>query len=190
VNKFDADTDRLQRFLFFSVAVAGKQAEAVKKKVDLLAGHLRTHYAQEAFMGNLSAALDHSQFINRLKEVRFGQYTKMLNFSQAFMAWPVDLTTATVADLRKYPGVGPKTARFFILYTRPGERLAVLDTHILAWMKEQGVAGVPKSTPQSESVYTKFERIFLDMCDKRKKTPHQLDDEIWNSRTRSFKKKG
>jgi len=56
-------------------------------------------------------------------------------------------------------GVGPKTARFFLVHSRPDQEYVILDTHVLAWLKEKGV-DVPKSTPSGES-YLRIEKVAL-----------------------------
>lgn len=66
------------------------------------------------------------------------------------------------------------------------QRLAVLDTHILAWMKKvKKCKNVPKVTPGNRTKYRMWELRFLFLCDVAGKTPSQLDLEIWNQRSRN-----
>ena len=90
----------------------------------------------------------------------------------------IDLKTCTVEELESIYGIGPKTARFIIMHSRPNQRLATLDTHILRWMRDQGI-DAPKATPQSQKIYKKLEDKFLTLCDNCAILPSQLDLKIW-----------
>ena len=91
----------------------------------------------------------------------------------------LDLKICSVEDLEEIKGIGPKTARGFILHTRPSQRLACLDTHLLKFMAERGYS-VPKSTPTGNK-YKQIEQNFLSVADSLNKSPSELDLEIWNS---------
>jgi len=93
----------------------------------------------------------------------------------------LDLFKVTVDELDAIYGVGPKTSRFFVLHTRPNAYLAVLDTHILKFLKARGVYKVPRTTPQDKAVYERLERAWLyhsplayPHC-----TPAQADLLVW-----------
>jgi len=73
------------------------------------------------------------------------------------------------------------------MYTRRNQRLAVLDTHILAYMHELGY-DVPRATPQSPKRYKAIEEQFLKLCDEKGIAPHEFDNFIWQTRTKSYKK--
>ena len=89
-----------------------------------------------------------------------------------------ELETVSVDRLESVYGIGPKTARYFILHSRPDQQLAVLDTHILKYLKSLEY-DVPKSTPAGKK-YKKIEEIFLKEAQKLGKSPAELDLEIWN----------
>ena len=82
--------------------------------------------------------------------------------------------------MEKIYGIGRKTSRGFILHTRPNAQCAVLDTHILKFLNEQGAPDVPKSTPPSKSEYERLEKYFLSICRKKKITPAKQDLKVWN----------
>jgi len=73
----------------------------------------------------------------------------------------LDLATCSLEDLMNVHGVGQKTARFFLLHTRPNCQCAVLDTHILKWLRENQVVDVPQSTPTNVKQYLALEKQFL-----------------------------
>jgi thermostable 8-oxoguanine DNA glycosylase len=87
-------------------------------------------------------------------------------------------------DLLAIHGVGNKTARFFLLHTRGGD-YAVLDTHILAWLRENGVEDAPKNTPTNTQKYKELEKKFRYLS--RVKFPYlsdaQIDLLIWSDQS-------
>jgi len=72
----------------------------------------------------------------------------------------LDLATCTLEELMSVHGVGQKTARFFLLHTRPDCQCAVLDTHILKWLRDNQV-DAPQNTPTSVKQYLALEKQFL-----------------------------
>lgn len=190
-NMFDATQAELETFLFFSVAVAGKQAESVNAAVERffsMAPVVSTASGRGIKPLQYIKSLTRYSLIRKaLQTARLGQYTKLERFCGWWVAQgTLDLRSVSVAALEAAPGIGPKTARFFVMYTRRGQRYAVLDTHVLAWMRERGI-DAPKSTPQSAKRYAALEKIYLDICAEEGHDPHRLDSTIWQSRTRSYK---
>jgi hypothetical protein len=130
--------------------------------------------------------------VRYLRIVRAGQYARIAAAFRGVLS--LNLRTCTVADLEAVHGIGPKTARMFLLHSRPAQRVAVLDTHILAWLAQCGVADVPRSTPPAGKHYERLELAFLDLCDKAGADPASLepfaatirhDDGFFLSRRRS-----
>jgi thermostable 8-oxoguanine DNA glycosylase len=185
-HRFRASRAELERFFFLSVAVAGKSMETVRAAVDRFLDGRGPGRGPFDFM---RALLRRGELVERLRAARVGQYRKLLRFAEDAVRCPPDLRRATAEELQTLHGVGPKTARFFILYTRPGARVAVLDTHLLAWMRERGLKRVPRHTPQNARRYRELEEAFLRLCDAEGVSPHAMDDRVWNERTRSFKRK-
>lgn len=91
----------------------------------------------------------------------------------------LNLKTCTVDDLQAIPGIGPKTARFFLLHTRPDAMVACLDTHILKFLRING-HDAPVSTPSGKR-YLELERIYLDMCVRNGWNPAEKDIQIWRT---------
>lgn len=88
------------------------------------------------------------------------------------------LRIATVTDLEQIHGIGPKTARFFVMHSRPNQRVAALDTHILKELKAHGVI-VPKSTPSAGPRYRHLERKFIQLADDSGMSVADYDLEVW-----------
>ena len=97
----------------------------------------------------------------------------------------LDLETCTLDDLLAIHGVGNKTARFFLLHTRQGCDYAVLDTHILAWMRDNGVEDAPNNTPTNSKKYKQLEKKFRYLS--RLRYPYlsdaQIDLLIWSDQS-------
>ena len=89
----------------------------------------------------------------------------------------LDLRTVTVPELESIKGIGPKTARFFVMSSREGVQHATLDIHILRWLVEQGVECVPGQTPTGKT-YARLEQEFLDRVPSGL-TPAEFDLVIW-----------
>ena len=75
------------------------------------------------------------------------------------------------------PGIGCKTARFFLINNRPDYRCSVLDTHILRFLAEK-FENIPLVTP-NKSKYYQIEQLFLDYCDQNSLHPREFDLQLW-----------
>lgn len=165
----------LQNRLIYSIIVAGKSA----KFTDAVMTRLEAHFSP---YGNPFAACFHLDqkwlLLQRLKDCRTGNYQKLYKaLCQLFMR-KIDLGTVEPEELEAVHGIGPKTARFFIMhFVNEKARFAAPDVHVLRWMREEGY-DAPKSTPIGEK-YRRLEVQFIAEADKRGITPKQLDDAIW-----------
>lgn len=192
---FNATDEELEQWFIFCVCVAGKSAAQMEKKVDQFLGALKTwHYAAPSTKApfSLLSEMTRHDIASLLRTVKMGRYSTITSAltlaameNLANRRW---LRECTVDHLMALPGVGPKTARFFLMYTRPGFRGAILDTHILKWMDRiQGTPPIydfPKSTPQSPRRYAEIEEMFLAVCAAKNITPAELDFQIWKSQAR------
>jgi|6_EtaG_2_1085325.scaffolds.fasta_scaffold08408_4 hypothetical protein len=94
------------------------------------------------------------------------------------------LRYATVDQLEQIHGIGPKTARFFVVHSRPNQPYAVLDTHVMTWLNQQHSECWPDvyintDTPTKPHFYNLFETLFLGECQKWNLSPSELDLLIW-----------
>lgn len=181
ITDFNRNEADLQELLLFAIAVAGKRAEQTKASLDyFLAPRRRT---ETPFM--YIQRLDRGWRLgSSLMDAKLSPYgTRERGFREA-ASLRVDLRTVTVGQLETIHGVGPKTSRFFLVHSRPDARHAVLDVHILAWLREQGY-DTPLQTPsQNPKRYRECEQFFLAECSARGMSPAQLDLMIWNERSR------
>lgn len=154
ITNFNRTDRELQAFWLFCLMVAGKNAEQTAKKLAKMVEGMPEDK-------NPFDLIKNYEIHNWLVSHRVGQYGRL---EQAIrQSLNLDLRNATLDELMSIHGVGPKTARFFILHSRKDCNVAVLDTHILAWMKAYGVANVPDSTPSGVK-YLELEKRFLEIC--------------------------
>ncbi len=171
---------KLEYKLLFSLVVAGKSAkfaEAVMARFLSDKDSEMSPFDWVRLLANTTIVGFGSGLLGRLMLVRSGNYTKLERAFRLIVEADLDLRVCTPEDLEKVPGIGPKTSRFLILWTRPNARYAALDTHILKWLRYLGY-NAPLTTPSGKK-YAELETIFLTEADKRKIKPAKLDYTIW-----------
>lgn len=178
VTDYDRSEAELQRFYLFTVFVAGKNADWAAGVVDSL---LRRADEQGQTPFEYLRQNEHDLH-NLLVVHRVGQYGRITR--AIAQSLDLNLRTCTVEDLENVFGVGPKTARFFVLHTRSDAKCAVLDTHILRWLREVHGVTTPKSTPPRKE-YARLERIALSLmaAEFPHLTPAQADLLIWSTQS-------
>lgn len=188
ITKFDRTQEELEEFFLFSILVAGKTANQIAKRMPLVFDTLRELYPLACRNRpdiELAYACGYGETAGALRRNGIGCYQQKARslciVARDSIMGALDLRWAPPDRYEAIPGIGPKTARFFILHSRQGARHAVLDTHILAWMRDRGW-DAPKATPTGKK-YRVLEEKFLDYCDANGYTPAQLDLIIWNGRS-------
>jgi hypothetical protein len=170
------DPFELQARLIYSVIVAGKSAKFANAVIDRW---ISENCLQNELPFDTIKRLDKEQKLEEsFRLARSGNYSKLVAATSEIAKSNIDLLTCEPAELEKIKGFGPKTSRFFILWTRPDAQFAALDVHVLRWLRNQG-HNAPESTPQSSKQYAELESIFLKEAEKQGKTARQLDLEIW-----------
>ena len=140
-----------QEFLLFCILSVGKNSDTASAKLEaLLAG-------KDEWITPFEYLL--SQNIPELIiQAKTGQYQRVA--AAILQAIEVNVETVTLEELQAIHGIGPKTARFFLVHAQ-GKEHAVLDTHILRWMRNI-FPDVPKATPTAQT-YSKWEKLCLVM---------------------------
>jgi thermostable 8-oxoguanine DNA glycosylase len=150
ITNYNRTDVELQTFWLFCVLVAGKNSDTTAKLVKKLLNN-RGDMTPFEFIKSLKLVELHNYLVSH----RVGQYDRIKK--ALFFSARLNLRTCTRDDLLEIHGVGPKTARFFLLHTREFCDEVVLDTHILRWMREKcGIKDAPKNTPQNPEKYAKF----------------------------------
>jgi endonuclease III len=171
------DHYELQWKLIYAMFVANKTAKFANAKVDKMQGLLGWTMPFEAI-----AKMDDAQLEALLRKVGTGQYARLTRGLRELVNTEIDPYTCDPDELQAIHGIGPKTARFFVMWTRPDEaRYAVLDVHVLRWLHEQGHRRIPTQTPNDMRSYKRVEQIFLKEAAKHNMTPRELDLIIWEA---------
>ena len=137
----------------------------------------------------IRSANDHGILLQEIHKAKLGQYKK-INSSFIYIAEnKYDLNNMTPELLEYIPGVGMKTSRFFLLHSDINykDTIAILDTHILKFMKENIDNSAPKSTPTNSNKYKYWEDKFLLWCEENNKDAAEFDLEVWKSYARKNK---
>lgn len=169
--KYDRPRNKLEEWLVFSVLVANKPAERTAKVTRAFLASLpgRTPFAK-------IRAASGWELRSALIAARTGQYRRISRALRKVVKLDPQWASLKTLEL----AVGPKTARFYLLSTRPDARCAALDTHILKFLRLQGHVA-PANTPPAGPQYERLENLFLKEADRRRMTPAKLDEAVWRS---------
>lgn len=198
---YDEDDDTKQRMLLLGLFVAGKNAGVQEVKLDRFLANLKeqapaagmTHFDRLACVHNSPRKVG---LTASLLAVKSGQYLRLFNALASIVELTGDipgwwLTLDRDELCASVKGLGMKTASFYLQFTRRGQRVACLDTHILAYMRENGIGtDVPSATPTLRRKYLALEEAFLRHCDSLSREPAELDFEIWLKRSVTAKAHG
>jgi hypothetical protein len=171
-------------FVLFAICVAGKSAKQTQAKLNaFLEDSTPTDWWNPFTI--VEILIETGRLMSQLQKHKMGQYKRI---EKAFReVVKLDITKdLTVEKLEAIPGIGPKTARFIVLYTDPDSQCVPLDTHILKFLATfnyDDILGfkVPKSTPPAGAKYRRLEQMFQAIAAVRSKTVRELDSEVWQS---------
>ena len=135
----------------------------------------------------LKSAEQHGILMEEILKAKLGQYKKIYSGFKYICSNQYDLNKMTPELLEKIPGVGMKTSRFFLLHSDSfySNKIAILDTHILKFIKENIDDKAPKSTPTIRVTYKYWEDRFLFWCEQNNKNVADFDLEVWKSFART-----
>jgi len=154
----------LEWHLIYAIVVAGKSA----RFANVVIARLKEIHLARGEGSPINHLVAHPEDLRAANAGRYGILEKaFLEFSRR----QPELRTCHPRELERIPGIGPKTSRFFVVWTRPEARFAVLDRHVLRWMNAR--------PPKTVREYEELEREFLEEADRRGQTPRELDLEIW-----------
>lgn len=181
ITKYTCTTADLEERIMFWVAVAGKNANTQAHKLDDFLTLLRDGAPSGLTPFQLlrrTIEIDTTLLVH-MRAVGLGKYTLMDRaYTTLAKETMLDLRTCTVAQLETFPGIGPKTARCFVLHSRKGARVAGLDRHVMRYMMKKGLAE-SQVTPGSPKEYARIEALFLAECDKYGMEPAEFDLMLW-----------
>lgn len=180
ITNFNRTQAELEEFALFAILVAGKSAKVTAKKLDnflFVPCQLGAMTAFEWIIHLNQIQITDRALYHMVKLHRLGQYRRVVRAFTDIVKLKDKLSTVTVDELEQVYGIGRKTASFFVVHSQANARHAVLDTHILHWLRDNG-HDAPMVTP-SRRKYVELEQVFLDYCEQAQKTPAELDLEIW-----------
>jgi hypothetical protein len=188
ITNFNRTQEELEEFLLFAIMVAGKSSDQTAKKLEKFllparAQNLSPFDWIQSLVDQAKPERNYYPLSFELMRNRVGQYIRIDGAFTGVLAFKNRLDKVSLAELEGVFGVGPKTARFFLLHSRPNLKFGVLDTHILKWMSEQGYR-VPKSTPSGKR-YLQLEKQFLDHAANIGISIADLDLQIWSGKVKT-----
>ena len=174
---FNRTVDELQEFLIFCICVANKNADRTADTINRFLSRRREGQTPFEFIRELGPGLH-----NTLVAHKVGQYHRIECAIKGCL--DLDLATCSLHDLLEVTGIGPKTARYFLLHTRQDCDYAVLDTHILSFMRQHDLQ-VPKLTPGNEKQYQQLEKQWIALRKRiaPKMQPADFDLLVWTAQS-------
>ena len=186
MTEYKASKARLEEICLFSVLVPANNAMATAKGLDKFLKELGwgalpigPFKAIRLWVSGQTKEMAFVTIAGRLKMAGIGKFTRKGRAVTELAFSKLDLQTCTCEDLEKIYNIGEKTSRFFVLHTRKDANVAVLDTHILHWLRDVGHENIPKSSPSGKK-YQEVDQLFLHECKGRNISPAKLDLAIWN----------
>lgn len=196
--KYGRTKAELEELILFLVMVANHNAqiEAIKLEWFLAEGrHAMPHMTPLQYVWYLECQASttvkgESRLMERLRHWRISPYGARYNafwrLAMEVHSGRLDLTDCPREQLAQIPFISMKTASLFVLDSRPDQRIAALDTHILAELRAvTGYKNAPETSPQNPVTYLRWEQIWLDLCDLLGKDPAAYDLEVWTRRSQA-----
>ena len=192
ITKYNRTKAELECFLLFCIVVAGKTAYIQAQKLDEFLTSINKRLMMPEHVNpfqSLKSAEQHGILMEEILRAKLGQYKKIYNGFKYITEHEYDLTRMNPDLLERIPGVGMKTSRFFLLHSDINYKdvIAILDTHILKFIKENIDDRAPKSTPTIRVTYKYWEDLFLYWCQCNNKNVADFDLEVWKSYARTAK---
>jgi len=185
ITNYNRTQAELEEFLMFAIIVAGKTAKTQAEKLNKFLWTSKiigvSPFKWLQYLVNYNDAMDDSGTLAaQLKHYKLGQYKRIEKAFRGILQFEGRLDTVSCQELESVDGIGSKTSRFYVLHSRPDQKVAALDTHILKYLNEKGY-NVPKTTPSNKKKYRKIELDFIAECEKAGKNVADMDLEIWKS---------
>ena len=174
ITNYNQSQSELEEVLLFWICAAGKTAVTMSRSLDAMLSTLQGNTPFDKIK-----KVGEDKLPQTLKSFGIGCYNNKAKSMWGLSNKGLDLSSCSVEDLEGVHGIGPKTARCFIIHSRRNARHAGLDTHILKFLRSKG-HDVPKSTPTKKK-YKELEAVFLDYVDASGKSVAEFDLDIWRS---------
>lgn len=175
ITDFNADNNKLELLILFWICAAGKNGVTSASCLNEL---LTFWHENEQSPFEIVKKIDEkADLAQELKKFGIGCYNNKAKAFRQLCNSGLNLQECTVDDLEKIHSIGCKTSRCFLIHSRPNQRLAALDVHILKFLREK-YPNIPKSTPTGQK-YKTIEKIFLSLADNSGMSVADFDLSIW-----------
>lgn len=176
ITRYDRTDAELQALLVFCMCVANKTAAVMAPKVNLF---LEGRGTLTPFQW-VARLMDEGRLRSEMERARLGNYgLRERGFRHMLSPDAPDLRTASPDELERVPGIGPKTSRFFVVHSREGARHAVVDTHMLKFLRHAGHEGVPEGNSPPKKDYPRMEQLVLGHVDRIGLSAADFDLRVW-----------
>lgn len=176
ITNYNLDTYGLQEVLLWWILAAGKNGVTAARCLD---SFLSSWKAGRELPFEVVKRVDSvASLPEEMKAHGIGCYNNKAKSWRHLSNSNIDLKSCTLEELESIPGIGPKTARCFLIHSRRDQNYAGLDTHLLKFLRLVGY-DAPKSTPTKKK-YAYLEKEFLDLVKKSGKPVAYFDLVIWN----------
>ena len=178
VTNYNRTQSELEEFILFCINVAGKKSSIEAPKLEVFIERAKDITKESTPFNCIRKLIK----LGRLQEImhwaKLSPYAQRHN-SYVSVVMIKDLQTVTLNRLLQVPGIGLKTARFFLSHSREDFDEPMLDTHILRFLRDQGYTNAPKSTPSNIGIYNYYANVFKMFARTLGKSVTDLDLEIW-----------
>jgi hypothetical protein len=175
ITSFNLSQSELEEVLLFWVCAAGKNGTTAARTLENLL--VSWHIPGESPFSVVRLIAEKTNLAEEMRKAGIGCFNNKAKTFIALATSDLDLKTCTVDDLEAIPGIGPKSARCFLMHSRPNQSYAGLDRHILNYMSDCGIL-TSKNTPTGKK-YKDLEQQFLRLAKMSKKSVADLDLLIW-----------
>jgi len=187
ITDFNLSKNRLEKVLLFWVCAAGhgghQSSRALEKFLSLIRRWLRDRgifpkKSPFAALRQMDSLQEDPEWIQKFMALAgIGCHKNKSRAFREIVYSGIDLRKCTVEELEGLRGIGPKTARCFLIHSRPDQEYAGLDTHILHYLRDQGF-DAPKTTPSGRK-YRQLEIEFIRLAKEAGKTLAEFDLATW-----------
>ena len=185
ITDYNRSTAELEFFLLFCIVVAGKKSDIQARKLAEWYNTPEQRYNQDSPFEYAIRLDQDGELRNSLEKVKMGQYNRLVSSFQDAIYGDFDLQKCSLQRLCTIRGVKLKTSNFFLTHSREDYNVPVLDTHVLKFLKAEGIKNVPKSTPQDEKLYDSLAKQFTTIAKRRRMSVADLDLQVWKQYSNS-----
>jgi hypothetical protein len=179
ITNYSLSQSELEEVILFWVCAAGKNGVTAARCLNsLLCSWIDKLPNNSSPFQIIRFIFLNSDLAQEMKYHGIGCYNNKAKTFISLVNQSLDLKNCSIEDLESISGIGPKTARCFLIHSRENQQYAGLDTHVLKFLRDKGHV-VPKSTPTGKKYYD-LEKIFLQYVEDSGMSVADFDLMIWN----------